>query len=86
MRLHLYAKQCRWHMVGRGCPDLLVGYRGVNYLLEVKDGEKPKSAQKLTPDEDAWHFMWMGQVAVVTCDWDCDVLLGCWSAEEEELP
>ena len=28
------------HAVGKGCPDLLVGYKGSNYLLEVKDGEK----------------------------------------------
>ena len=24
------------HAVGGGCPDLIVGYRGVNYLLECK--------------------------------------------------
>ncbi len=26
------------HAVGGGCPDLLVGYRGANYVLEVKEG------------------------------------------------
>jgi hypothetical protein len=26
--------------VGRGCPDLLVGYRGNSVLVEVKNGEK----------------------------------------------
>lgn len=51
------------HSVGKGCPDLLVGYKGNNYLLEVKDGEKP--ARKLTPDQVIWHFDWKGQVAVV---------------------
>lgn len=70
------------HTVGRGCPDLLVGHGGKNYLLEVKDGEKPKSAQKLTPDEDAWHFMWLGQVAVVSCTFDCDVVLDIWDAPD----
>ena len=53
------------HQVGRGCPDLLVGFRGVNILLEVKDGSKPPSARKLTPDEYSWHKDWRGQVAVV---------------------
>ena len=72
------------HTVGRGCPDLLVGYAGTNYLIEVKDGDKPASQRKLTPDEDAWHYMWMGQVAVVTCPWDCDVLLDIWTKEEWE--
>ena len=54
------------HAVGKGCPDLLVGYKGNNYLLEVKDGEKPESARKLTPDQVIWHYDWKGQVAIVT--------------------
>ena len=53
------------HAVGQGCPDLLVGFRGVNYLVEVKDGAKPPSARKLTPDQVSWHDTWRGQVAVV---------------------
>ena len=53
------------HMVGRGCPDLMVGFLGVNYLLEVKDGSKPPSKQRLTEDEQQWHDMWDGQVATV---------------------
>ncbi len=53
------------HMVGEGCPDLLVGLRGVNFLLELKDGDKPPSARKLTPDEVEWHEDWRGQVAIV---------------------
>lgn len=53
------------HMVGSGCPDLLVGYRGVNFLLEVKDGRKSPSARKLTDDEQAWHETWRGVVYIV---------------------
>ena len=46
--------------VGKGCPDLLVGYNEVNHLLEVKmdDG-------KLTPDQRVWHAQWNGRVNVV---------------------
>lgn len=53
------------HAVGEGCPDLLVGHRGVNHLLEVKDGDKPPSAQKLTPQQEIWHRDWRGVSAVV---------------------
>ena len=53
------------HTVGKGCPDLLVGRGGTNYLLEVKDGAKSPSRQRLTPDEAAWHDAWAGMVATV---------------------
>lgn len=52
------------HFVGRGFPDILVGYCGRNYLIEIKDGRKPPSRRRLTPDEQAWHERWRGQVAV----------------------
>jgi len=53
------------HEVGKGCPDLLVGYRGFNYLLEVKDGKKPPSARELTKKEHKWHVEWKGNVQIV---------------------
>ena len=51
--------------VGAGCPDLLVGHRGRNLLMEIKDGAKRPSARKLTPDQCGWHGGWRGQVIVV---------------------
>lgn len=53
------------HQIGKGAPDVLVGYRGKCLLLELKDGSKPKAAQKLTPDEQRFHDSWRGQIAVV---------------------
>jgi hypothetical protein len=53
------------HNLGAGCPDLLVGYKGFNILLEVKDGNKSPSQQKLTPDQVIWHRDWRGHVNVV---------------------
>ena len=64
------------HAVGLGCPDLLVGFRGVNYAIEVKDGAKPPSARKLTPDQVSWHDTWRGQVAVVKSIEEALALLG----------
>ena len=53
------------YMVGDGCPDLLVGFRGINYVLEIKDGDKPPSKRKLTDDETRWHDDWRGEVVIV---------------------
>jgi hypothetical protein len=57
--------------LGRGCPDVVLGLlthhgRLVNLLLEIKDGTKSPSRRQLSPDEQAWHAAWRGQVAVVT--------------------
>ena len=51
--------------LGKGVPDLLVGYRGRNWLMEVKDWKQPPSKRRLTPDEKKWHQAWGGQVHVV---------------------
>ena len=51
--------------IGKGVPDLLVSIRGVNLLMEIKDGNKPKSAQKLTEDQLKWHGTWQGPVCIV---------------------
>jgi len=50
------------HAVGKGCPDIIVGFKGKNLLLEIKDGDK----KVLTPDQVNWHKLWKGQVNVVT--------------------
>ncbi len=52
-------------MVGQGVPDLLVGFRGENFLFEIKDGDKPPSKRNLTSDEETWHMRWVGQVHTV---------------------
>ena len=48
------------HEAGRGVPDLLAGYRGRNYLLEVKT-----DAGKLNARQKKWHKEWRGEVWVV---------------------
>ncbi len=51
--------------VGKGCPDLVVGIHGINFLVEVKDGSKPPSKQKLTEHEQVFFDIWRGQVCVI---------------------
>lgn len=51
------------HTIGQGCPDLLLGFRNRNFLVELKDESKPASAKKLTDDEQEFFNEWNGQVS-----------------------
>jgi hypothetical protein len=51
--------------VGKGCPDLLVGHGGQNWLLECKDGAKTPGNRPLTGDQKEWIGNWRGSVTVV---------------------
>lgn len=51
--------------VGGGCPDILVGFQGSNFLMEIKDGEKTASNRKLTDDQVEFGKTWKGNVFVV---------------------
>ena len=74
------------HAVGKGVPDLLVGYRGVNLLLEVKDGDKAPSDRRLTPQQIEWHESWRGQKCVVLSADDALVAIGCRSRSLDQEP
>ncbi len=63
-----------------GAPDALLGYRGVNVLVEIKApigprGGASKDGQRLSPRQDGWHAAWRGQVAVVRTFEELQVLL-----------
>ena len=53
------------HEIGKGFPDIVVGYKGLNYIFEIKDGKKSPSQKKLTKAELKFHSIWTGQVNVV---------------------
>ena len=52
---------------GNGCPDILVYVPKLHayVLVEIKDGSKPPSKRKLTPDQEKFHREWRGPVVVV---------------------
>jgi len=52
------------HAVGKGFPDLLVGYLGDTWLLEIKDPSQPKHRHELTPPQKLFHAAWMGKPIV----------------------
>lgn len=63
---------------GDGLPDLLVGYNGHTILMEIKDGNKPPSARKLTDNEQKFFDEWKGGALykVESVDQALDILDG----------
>ena len=47
--------------MGSGFPDLIVGWKGVNYFMEVKKDKKAT----LTPAEKKFHESREGQIDIV---------------------
>lgn len=53
--------------VGKGVPDLLVGFRGRTYLLEVKN---KAGRNRLTADQDVFIAWWHGVPPVIVYNED----------------
>lgn len=66
------------HMIGQGFPDIIVGWQGRNFLIEIKDLNQPPSKRKLTLAEQEWHEAWRGQVCTLTSVTDAIEALRQW--------
>lgn len=62
--------------VGHGCPDLLIGYHGRDYVMEVKNGNA-----RLTAAEEDWMRAWQGQYFVVRDAEEAIKIVQYWSGE-----
>ena len=57
------------HQLGKGFPDIIVGYKGVNYLFEIKN----RHGKLLIPlSEQEFYDNWQGQTEIV---YDLDEIL-----------
>lgn len=65
--------------IGRGCPDLLLHYRGHQALCEVKDGSRPPSERELTEDQVEFWSTWRGPLVKVESVDDAIALVAGWS-------
>lgn len=74
------------HDIGGGAPDLLIGYRAMNLLLEVKDGRQPVSHRKLTPDEKIFFDNWRGPIYIVYSPVDAVTLVNKMTLEDDGIP
>lgn len=64
--------------VGKGVPDLLVAFAGLNFLVEIKDGRKVKSARKQTPAQVVWASTWRAPRHLVESVEDVRRLMEAW--------
>jgi Holliday junction resolvase len=53
------------HRLGDGFPDIVAGWQGKNYLLEIKDPAQVPSKRKLSKDEEIFRDAWKGQYDIV---------------------
>lgn len=44
----------------KNCFDILVGYRGRTFIMEIKDPNQPPSKRKLTEGEEEFRQKWRG--------------------------
>ena len=51
--------------VGRGFPDLVCGYAGRTFAVEIKDGAKFPSQRRLTGPQEAFRASWKGDYTVL---------------------
>ena len=48
--------------LGDGFPDAVAGFRGFNYLIEIKNGSKKWT---LSPEQVTFHTEWQGQIIII---------------------
>mgnify|MGYP003640067200 FL=1 len=54
----------------KNCCDIIVSKNGRTFCIEIKDGSKAKSAQKLSEGEAKFKDAWQGEYAIAICDED----------------
>ena len=68
------------HEVGEGCPDICVGFRGMNYLIEIKTEQG-----MLNPVQLDWHRNWQGQRAIARTSEEALRIIGAITQREKTL-
>ncbi len=51
----------------KNCCDIIVSKGGRTIAVEIKDGEKPPSQQKLSSGEIKFRDEWQGEYKLITC-------------------
>lgn len=48
------------HEIGKGCPDAIFGYAGINLFVEIKDGKNDLNDLQIE-----YHKEWKGQIVTI---------------------
>jgi hypothetical protein len=60
----------------KGFCDIVVGFRGKNFLFEIKDENQPPSKRKLTEMEAKFQLSWQGQIdTIINFDEALEILM-----------
>ena len=59
----------------KNCCDIIVSKNGRTVAVEIKDGSKPPSQQKLSKGELKFKDEWQGEYALITCINDVEGLI-----------
>lgn len=51
----------------KNCCDIIVSKKGRTIAIEIKDGKKSKSQQKLSEGELKFKSEWQGEYKLITC-------------------
>ena len=58
----------------KNCCDIIVSKNGRTIAVEIKDGSKPPSQQKLSEGELKFEREWQGEYALIKCVNDVEML------------
>lgn len=72
--------------LGHGIPDIVIGLRGRMAWVEIKDGKKALSQQKLTPDEQKFHSEWHGMVYIIRSEEEAEQLVRKLKNDSKQVP
>lgn len=57
------------HQIGKGFPDIVISLKtksgSKTLAVEIKDGDKVKSARKLTYQETIFHEYWQDEIPII---------------------
>ncbi len=71
--------------LGDGFPDLVVSFLNRWFLIEIKDGDRPPSEKKLTPDEAEFHYKQRAPVFIVYTARDALLIVNNKAVRENEV-